>query len=207
MVLLFSACSFKTPPNEWQYKSVNAYESYKKNFLSSKDALAKSDLQRAMEHAKKSADLTQLAKIELGRCALEISVGIQNECVEYEALQTLIDSKELESYYLFIRNKVEKTDIAHLPDVYRAFAKAQVNQNEKELLEEFEKIEPVVSYLIAAHLIKEKLSVEHIDKILSKASFYGYKKSVLYWLNIKMLKTENEKELQNIKRKIKILES
>jgi hypothetical protein len=79
-LLQFNGCSFKTPQNKWQFKSVNAFSAYTKNFLSAKDTLAKDDLKRAVNHAKQSANLSQLARIYLGECALNISVGLKDNC-------------------------------------------------------------------------------------------------------------------------------
>ena len=93
-LLLFSACSFKSPPNQWQFKSTAAFDSYTKNFLSSNDALAKNDLSRAIKHAKQSADLKMLARVYLGECALNISVGIDDNCKDYLNISVERQNKE-----------------------------------------------------------------------------------------------------------------
>ena len=122
MLLLFlTACSFKTPINEWQYNSTNAFSSYTKNFLSSNDILAQSDLSRAIEHAKKSANLTQLGKIYLGKCALDISVGINKECKKYLEISEVINNQKLDAYYAFISLEIKKSSIEYLPQRYQEF--------------------------------------------------------------------------------------
>ncbi|MFT7005397.1 MAG: hypothetical protein ACJAWW_002772, partial [Sulfurimonas sp.] len=104
-LVFFSACSFKSPANQWQYQSSSAFDSYTKNFLSCNNSLAKNDLSRAIKHSKQSADLTMLCKIYLGKCALNISVGLNDSCKEYKNISELVNNKSLDAYYDFITLK------------------------------------------------------------------------------------------------------
>ena len=119
ILLLFSACSFETPPNEWQFKSIDAFDSYQKNFLSSNDLLAKNDLNRAIKHAKSSDDLTTLARIYLGECALNKSVGVSDKCDNYEKISSLIKDEALNSYFLFINLKGSSESLKSVPKQYQ----------------------------------------------------------------------------------------
>ncbi|WP_373071563.1 hypothetical protein [Sulfurimonas sp.] len=206
-IMFFSACSFKTPPNEWQYKSVNAYESYKKNFLSSNNSLADSDLKRAVGHAKKSSNLDQLARIYLGKCAINNSVGIEDSCTEFKELESLVDDQTMHSYYLLIVNKLTYDDIENLPDTYKSFAYSYINKDYKQAVKEMFDIQTITSKLIAANIVKSNMSVEDIEKLLEEVSFYGYKKTVVYWLKVMKTKVEDTLKIQKIDKKIKILES
>ena len=58
IILIFAGCSFKTPPNQWEYNSTSAYNSYEKYFLSNQDILAKSYINTAITNAKQSAVIT-----------------------------------------------------------------------------------------------------------------------------------------------------
>ena len=204
-ILLLSACSFKTPQNEWQYKSANAFNSYTKNFLASNDVLAKSDLDRAIKHAKKSADLTELAKIYLGECALHISVGKSSTCREYQDISELVQSEELGAYYAFIALHVEKREIEFLPQAYREFAlhveKGEYEKAELTLLH----VEKPISTLLCASLIRERVTNETKEKMIELASFNGYKKVALFWLHELLKTTSDAKRRENIKKKISIL--
>lgn len=109
--LLISGCSFKTPVNEWQYKSSSAFNMYTKDFLTGDETLAKNDLSRAIMHAKKSADLSQLARIYLGECALNISVGVQESCDKYRSISHLVNDDSLDAYYHLIQLSIKKEQI------------------------------------------------------------------------------------------------
>jgi hypothetical protein len=206
-ILFFSACSFKTPPNEWQYKSVIAFESYKKNFLSSNDALADNDFNRAVGHAKQSSDLEQLAKIYLGRCAMNNSVGIEDSCSEFKELESLVNDQKLHSYYLLITNNLTEEDLKYLPSIYKDFANSYIRKDYKEAVKEMLDMQTITSKIIAANILKNSMTVEDIEKLLDEVSYFGYKKTVLYWLKIKKSKLEDTRKIKKIDKKIKILES
>ena len=205
-ILLFSACSFKSPPNQWQYKSTAAFESYTKNFLSSEDTLAKNDLKRAIKHAKKSADLKMLGRIYLGECALNISVGIDDECSSYKDISTLVDDKSLEAYYTFITSQ-ESISSTDLSEHYKKFASFVDLKDFDNAQVELLKMQKPTSKLLAASLVKENLSINTMDAMIKTASFYGYKKSVIFWLNEKRSKTTDAKTIEKISKKISVLNS
>nr|WP_321267523.1 hypothetical protein [uncultured Sulfurimonas sp.] len=205
-ILLLSACSFKSPPNQWQYKSTAAFESYTKNFLSSEDALAKNDLSRAIKHAKHSANLKTLARVYLGECALNISVGIDDNCNSYKEVAALIDDKSLDAYFTFITSK-SSIEVENLNKIYKNFASFVNVKDFDNAQKEIFKITKPTSKLLAASLIKDKLSIQTVDEMINIASFNGYKKSVLFWLNVKKTKVTDADEIESISKTISILNS
>ncbi len=207
VLAFFTGCSFKGEPDAWRHKSINAFSSYTKNFLSARDALAKSDLARAVNHAKSSADLTQLSRIYLGECALNISVGIKDECEKYLSIADLVQNRELNAYYKLIRWQIDLQDIDALAASYRDFTRYKIKNESQKAIESLFEMDKITSQLVAASLIQEKLSFEDVQKLIELASFYGYKKSVLYWLHVQKMKTTRSVQIQKIEKKIKILES
>ncbi len=207
ILFFFTACSFSTPPNEWQYKTSNSFELYVKSFLSSKEVLSEGDFKRAVKHAKHSSNLDILAKIYLGRCAIRNSVGIEDSCKEFVELKSLVDSKSLNSYYLFITKKLKIEDVEYLPSAYKDFAQMYLNKNYIHAKKEMFNIEKLSSKLIAANMIKRNMNTKDIEKLLEDISFYGYKKSVLYWLGVLKSKTNDTQKIKKIDKKIKILKS
>ncbi len=206
-ILLLSGCSFKTPDNSWQLKSSSAFESYKKNFLYGYDRLASNDLQSAVAHAKMGADFTTLARVYLGACALNISVGIQDECKNYKALSNLVEDQKLNAYHAFITSSLETKQIQHLPAIYQKFALSILKSDQKSANEELIKMDTITSQLLSAAIIKEKLSKTTIQSIIKSASFYGYKRAVIYWLKILKDRTTDTDEKKIINKKLSVLES
>ncbi len=207
IMFFLGACSFKSEPNQWQYKSSSAFKAYTQNFLSNKDKLAYNDLHRSKEHAKMSADLETLARIYLGVCALNISVGIQDPCEEYKEISPFVQTQDLDAYYKFISSSLKQEEIDLLSQPYKTFA-LYISQNRfKEAKEELFNIQKTTSLLLGASLIKENLTKKEKEKVLDVASFHGYKKAVLYWLKELQNSTNDLNEKAYFKKKIDILQS
>lgn len=179
-ILLFG-CSFATPPNEWRYKSADAFNSYVKDFMSGEDALARNDMRRAVKHAKKSADLTTLARVYLGKCALNISVGIEDRCEEYKSISHLVEDEELSNYYAVIT----KTSTLN-PNTILNSSKA-------------------TSLLLNGALKKDTLNETERTEYLKVASYNGYKKAVLFWLNESKIHTNESAKKEFFQQKIEAL--
>lgn len=199
LLFFMNACSFQSPPNHWQYKSSNAFKSYSENFLQAHTVMAKNDFQRAQEHARMSADLRVLARIYLGKCGLNKAVGIDDACKEYLQLKPLLDPNSLDSYYHFIQNNGNVKQIQELPKQYHEFAQLLAQKEYAKAFEAIVAMQNVSSQLLAASLIKEHLHEPQKEKILRIASFHGYKKAALFWL-------EEIKNSSDDLEKIKLLE-
>ena len=181
IAIMIFGCSFKIPANEWKYKSADAFSSYVKNFMQGEDVLARNDLKRAVKHAKKSADLTSLARVYLGKCALNISVGIADRCYEYKKISNVVDDEELFNYYGIIT----KTSI----------------QNPNDILD----TNKATSILLNGALKKDELSSEERANMLEVSSFHGYKKAVLFWLEESKKHSEQEAQKKFFQQKIEAL--
>ena len=207
LILVTSSCSFQAPTAEWQMKSKNAFSSYTKNFLSSNDLLAKNDLSRSIKHANVSADLTKLARLYLGTCALNISVGIEDTCDQYVKLKGLVNNIKLDSYYAFIQSSIEQKAVQHLPKNYQEFALKMNTGNYTLAIESALNMARPTSKLLAAALIKDKITAQSRNKIINLASYFGYKKVVVFWLRESLNKTTDLNKKKSLLEKITILES
>lgn len=206
LLILLSACSFKSPENQWQYDSTNAFNMYKQDFLSGNTELAVNDMQRAIIHAKKSADLTQLASIYLGKCALNISVGINDRCKEYRGVSNLVHNDSLFAYYSFLTSQLKQEQLENLDKRYKTFSSYYIANDFTNAENEIYDLEDMSSKLLASALLKEHLSEKTLEYILDLSSFHGYKKAVLFWLHEK-LKRSNAEERSLILKKIDILKN
>ena len=204
-LLLFSACSFSTPKNDWQINSINAYDSYKKYYLKGEDNLAGTDIKRAVKYAKQSADLNTLARIYLSECALHVSVLESDDCEKYQTLNELVTSDELHSYYLFLQNKITKDELKDLPSKYRDFAGYAEVRDYENAQKEILGMNDIVSKMIAASLIRDSLNDATIKNIIDEASFYGYKKAVINWMKFYETKVVDKNEKDLINKKLEIL--
>jgi hypothetical protein len=131
IVIFFTSCSTKQVPNQWQYKSTDAFNSYSKNFLKNNKILAKSYFKTSVKYAKQSANFDQLARIYLGKCALNKSVDKNYKCIDYNNIKDLADSKYLASYYSMLHGDLQTSQIKTLPSQYKLFAKHLYNKQYK----------------------------------------------------------------------------
>lgn len=203
-IFLLTSCSFSQPQNEWQYKSADNFRQYTKYFLGANENFAQNNYVRAIENAKKSADLTTLARVYLGKCALNISVGVKDSCQEYENMSQLLNSKELDAYYALVTDTLQKEQIQSLPAHYQTFAKNLLEKKYREASDEVFAMKSTTATLLSASIIRENLSHAQREEMIELASYYGYKKAVLFWLR-ESKKDANEDDKNNIDKKIKIL--
>lgn len=202
--LLFVGCSFKTS-DKYKYRvdASNSFDSFKKYYLQGKTRLASIALKRALQNAKEGSDINSIAKIYLGECALHKAMLIQDNCSEYLQIKELTSDKHLENYYLFIAGKFQNINISLLPESYRDFAKYLKRKNLGAAVKTLDKIKNSDSKIIAASLIKNKLSKKDIKKIIDISSSMGYKKVTARWYNfLKTKSTEKEKKIIDEKLKI-----
>jgi hypothetical protein len=205
IILIFAGCSFKTPPNQWEYNSTSAYNSYEKYFLSNQDILAKSYINTAITNAKQSANLNQLARVHISACALNMSIEQTNYCKEYESIRDLVLSKELDIYFQMLNQKLNKTQIEYLPKQYQSFYRNFLLKKYDLAFKDLTSMEQITSKFIAASLIREQLTNVQVNYLIDTASTYGYKKLVIYWLKKQFEKELDTDKKQLISKKIEIL--
>lgn len=206
-IIFLSNCSFQVPKNDWKRKSSNAFNSYKKNFLQANDALAKNDLSRAIAHAKQSANLTQLATIYLGECALNISVGQPNTCANYKKIAPFINNHALDSYYHLLTNTLLEDEVNSLPKQYQKFAISTLEEDFNMANINIQNIKLESSSFLCAALIKDNMSAVSREHIITLSSYHGYKKVVLFWLEESKRMAFDDEERNEISAKISILKS
>ena len=192
-IVLLSGCSFKQPQNRWELNAINATQAYQSNFLRSYDVAAKKDLQRAVAHAKKSANLQTLAKIYLTKCAMQVTVFEHPKCSDFIQLQEVLQDVSLAAYKALLTRGITHNQIELLPKRYRKFAASLLQNETGKTIEAMQAIEDIHSRFIAAALIKEALDSKQIDAIINLSSHRGYDKITKAWLAYKYKKFGDEK--------------
>ncbi len=207
IMIIFSGCSFKTPVNHSQYKASNAFSSYTNNFLSENDIMAKNDIKRAIKYAKTNADLNALARIYLGECALNISIGIDNSCAKYKNIEKLVEDSSLDAYYSLITLQLKREQLKYLPKRYKDVAFYIIDKKFDKAYDAIINLNNATSQMLLFSLIKENLDENKIEEIIKIASFNGYKRSIIFWLNELKNITKDTKLKNYIIKRILILNS
>jgi hypothetical protein len=204
-LFIFAGCSTKVVDNKWQYQSYNSYTSFEKYLMQYKLELAAIELDRARSNAKQSANLDTLARVELSSCALHVALLEEFTCKNFVELKPLIDDKQLDAYYNFLSLEFNKDDISELPDQYREFAKAYLKSDTKAMNRAILSLKPLTSKMIAASLIKEKISQDVVRSIVDEASFKGYRYAVINWLNVEIDMCSDKDTRDILVKKLKII--
>lgn len=206
IILIFIAgCAMKTPPDKWKTDTSNAFASYREYYLQGNSRLAATELKRALNEAKRSADLGPLARIYLGECALHAAVLINDQCNDYIRISDMLGTqKELEAYYLMLQKKMNAVDDTMLPRQYQGFVRNVKIKKFKTAFANIKNMPETSSKLIAAALMKDQLDKNMLAYIIDQASFRGYKKSVIAWLLFSK-KTATSEERMLIDKKLNLL--
>lgn len=207
LIFFVSGCSFEKKINSWEKRSSSNLKMYTDAYLSSQDLVAKNSLDRAIKNAKQSDDLSSLAKVYLSECALNIAVGIDDKCSKYTNLEDVVESKRLDAYYSMIQKSIVEKQLEYLPSHYEGFASSFLQRDYQGAAKELFLIEQTSSTLICAALIKDELNATQREQLLKRASLYGYKKAIIFWLDESSKKTNDIEEKQKLQKKIAILTS
>ncbi len=205
LLLIFTGCFYSKPKNLWIYTSSSSFKSYQKNLLSGNYELAKIDLKRSIEKAKQGADFNTLAKIYLGKCALNNSLGINDNCNEYIQIQDLITSKNIKTYYHLINKNIKQIDTNHLPKVYKPLVDNLKKQNYLLANDIILNIDSPTSKLISIYILDNNVSKEVLKKSIEFFSYLGYKKATIHLMKLYKSKIKDEALKSKIDKKIKIL--
>jgi len=191
----------------WQYKTHNSYKSFEKYFLEYKLDLAALELIRAREYASQSADLSTLAQIELSACALKVALLEPYICERFDTLEDLANSEKLSAYKHFLQNKLSEEEVSDLPNQYRAFAQARLNEDSVQMQTEVSKITPLTSKMISASLMQDRLTLETRKEILNEISFHGYTYGTIAWLTFEIEHTKDAVQKRKLQQKLKVIYS
>jgi len=203
----FVGCSMQSPHNKWEYELHNSFQSYTKNFLSQRDVVAKNDYKRSITKAKSSASLNPLARVYLGKCALDIAVEKQNSCQEYLEIADVVDDEALQNYYYMLQREFRKIDPATLPKNYQAFISALQRNDYKTANSIVQEETTPQTKLLMARLLEENLSDATLQSTLELLSEYGYKRGVLYLLEKKLQRSDDPQEQKRLQKIIEVLKN
>jgi len=85
------------------------------------------------------------------------------------------------------------------------FRNALKNNDFLQANKEIKDIKDPVSKLLCISLLKDKADTQNIKQTIKELSFYGYKKGIVYLLELLKSKTKDKKESRILQKKIKYL--
>ncbi len=205
LLIMISGCSTKRPDDAWRYNTATAYKYAEQYFLEGKNALAQSEYRRSESYAKQSADLTPLARLYLSKCALNRSVLLEDACDEYRSISEHSDDPSLPGYFALLSQDFRQKDISSFPPQYQPFAKAYLSKERHAIQKSIANIELLTSQMIAAAIAREYLDDATMETIIERASYFGYKRAVIAWMQQLIDTTDDAEKAARLKQKLSIL--
>lgn len=204
-LIFLCACSTKSPPNQWQYQSRNAYKNFEHYYLENSPDMAAIEFDRARSYATQSGDLTTLARIELSKCALKMGLLEPFSCKEYESLTSVTDDEEMRAYHALLSGTISKEAIPFLPKQYQELAALLPQKDPVAINQAIRKMGPLTSRMIGAAVAQKYLDEATVDAIIAEASYHGYKHAVISWMNLLLERTKDNQKQILLQEKLKIL--
>ena len=205
-LLLLSACAGKPPPN-WQLDARHAIDAAVVAWLEGNARVEAAETARARSGIARTGRTDLLARAELMRCAARVASLVFEPCAAFEALRADAAPAEL-AYADFLAGRLRPQDIALLPEPQRGVAAATTDEAAATALAA---IDDPLSRLIAAGVLLQsgRDSPAVLQSAVDTASSKGWRRPLLAWLNVQLLRAERAgatAEAERLRRRIAVVQ-
>jgi len=212
LAVLIGGCSFNQRP-AWIIVGERRLDSFKTNYLTdARDFSVESNFKKAVEEIKKSGGLDLLEKAWLTRMALQGAVLKEMDEGDYREIAAVEPVPENENFYKFLKGDISDVDIKLLPEQYRGFLSAVLEEDVLNAGREIAsmKEEPVSRLVAAGIAVRRNLESEAIiQTAVETASVNGWKMALIVWLERLSAFYEAEGEADkaaDVRRRVELIE-
>jgi hypothetical protein len=215
--LTLGACSSAPPAPEWKIQAQDAVAQASAATLNGQEKTAQGQWQRALVQSRRTAQATQLARVELIRCAVERASWVTDACPAFDALREQSSAQD-QAYARYLRGQTQAQDIPWLPEAHREVAKRLLTQDSKTagpstapaLAGAIAQMPDPLSRLVAVHAALQhgKADLACIAVAVDSASDQGWQKALLGWLALqeRMAEQSGDRALaQSAQARLKLL--
>lgn len=193
----------------WKINANSHFGKYQNFWFKGDDFKAKYYLEYAINEAKNSYQVTDLATLHLSSCAIQKARFEAVTCSQYELLVLLAPNKELQAYHAFINGK--PLDIEYLTKRYINVYEAIKQKNSTQVYEAIKKLKSPISKAIASYVAHLHGLYDEVisDYMIDTASMYGYHALMLQHMHQKVALLEQRDafdEAQKIKSFIEVIQ-
>jgi len=205
--LLVAACINAPPPPDWQMNARQALDSAVAAYLEGNSRVEAAEFARARSEIGRTGRIDLLARAELMRCAARVASLVFEPCAGFEELRP--DAPAAERVYAdYLAARVAPQDIALLPEQHRVVASVPAEGAAAAL----RAIDDPLSQLIAAGVLlqAQRASPEVLQIAVDAASAEGWRRPLLAWLNVQLLRAEAagaQSEAQRVRRRIRVVQA
>lgn len=185
--LLLAGCFGGPPPGPaWRIQAAEASERYYAAMLVGDSQRATSNLRRALEAASRSDDLRSLARVHLGRAAMQVALRREPSFARTDDLLGLTDDPALAAYRRFLSGELQAQDPGRLPEALASPARALLRDRPGALAKAVAGIEAPRRRLVAAAVAHRRYPNHRAfaDTAVAAASAEGWRGVLLTWLPV-----------------------
>ena len=188
-VVLLTACASGPKPPDWQVEAKASVERANAAYLEGQPRVEQAELLRARTELSRTGRADVLAQAELLRCATRVASLVFEPCAAFEALrQDATDAQR--AYADYLSGRVSPPAIGLLPESQRAAAVGNAAPSTST-------VDPL-SQLVAAGVLLQtgKASPAVIAQAIDTASAQGWRRPLLAWLGVQVLRAESAGDVQ-----------
>ncbi len=199
-VVWLGGCGGKTT-HAWKGQTQSYFERYQKMMLKGESLQAEYYLKDSLKEAKNSPDITTLAKIYLGACAMEKAMMRQSGCASFLSVEALIADPKLSAYKKMLLG--ETVGQSTLLGKYEALY--EVRSDKEAALGELKSLDTIYAKAVGAAVIKDAGAVSEAlcRYMVDEASSQSMKGLMLLWkkegVAFMVDPQERSKEIERIK--------
>ncbi len=177
VALLLAACAGGPPVPDWQANAHAALSAYTAAYLTGRDRVARQELAIARREVARTADASQIARVELTACALHVASLQPSACPAFDALAADADPAA-RVYADYLAGRWEKLDARLLPPAHRDVPTSRDPEATLRAIEA-----PLARLVAAAVLLRAgRLSPSGIELAIDTASHQGWRRPLMAWL-------------------------
>ncbi|WP_126444459.1 hypothetical protein [Sulfuricystis multivorans] len=178
LLLLLAGCASAPAVPDWRVNAHAALGNYTAAYFAGRERVARLELARARAEVARTGEASQMARVELVACALEVASLAATQCPAFQVLEQDADAAA-RAYADYLAGRWERLDAALLPPAQQGVPAS------RDALATLSAIEDPLSRLVAAALLLRagRLPPAGIDLAIDTASQQGWRRPLLAWLS------------------------
>jgi len=206
LAALLAACASGPPPPDWQANAKNSVDRALAAYLRGDTRIATAEFERARGEIARTGRADLLARAELMQCAARVASLVFEPCEGFEKLRA--DAQPAERAYAdYLAARGQPQDVAMLPSSQRAVAAA----SSESAVAALQEVNDPLSRLVGAAVLFQsgRANPGAISLAVDTASAQGWRRPLLAWLNVQVLRAEkagDSAEVERLRRRIGLVE-
>jgi hypothetical protein len=201
LAALLAACASGPVPPDWQVSAKDSLDRATVAYLSGETKTHEAEMARTRRALSSTGRADLMARAELARCAALVASLVFEPCTRFEALRADAGAPERAYADHLAARALSRDDIARLPAAQQAVAAALAAGSEAPLAS-VQGIDDPQSRLIATAVLFQagRASPTMIEAATETASAQGWRRPLLAWLKVQLMRAEKAGDAAQVHR-------